>query len=48
MCAAGIDAVETRGDAFKAWVSVVHENLPLQTASLTLRREVNQRKKRAA
>lgn len=48
VCAAGIDAVETRGNAFKAWVSVVHENLPLQTASLTLGREVNQRKKRAA
>lgn len=40
MCAVGIDAIETRVNTFKAWVSVVHENLPLQTLFLTLGKEV--------
>ena len=44
----GIDAIETRGNTFKTWVSVVHENPPLQTDSLSLRKVMRQRKKREA
>lgn len=44
----GIDAIETSGNTFKDWVSVVLENPPLQIDALSLRRVMRQRKKRQA